>query len=217
MNNETKICYLILRKVTKLTADFTYYFTYLSISANRGISMTPTSQLHQTTPELQLQEFFRVSEGEWHSERRYYTLPDGETQDIETLIKVNFLETGHQDLIKLAAKHQLSEAEALLCGTSISWQSYEAESGRKKSAGSTIFGVRGEILYRDRGFATPKPVTAQYRMLNPQTLYLRTEYNGSVFEEELKQIGYKYRTRCTIISRAGEQQMIGQYLEKRIL
>ncbi|MEH2096143.1 phycobiliprotein lyase, partial [Nostoc sp.] len=40
--------------------------------------------------------------------------------------------------------------------------------------------------------------------------------NGSVFEEELKLIGSKYRTRQTIISRAGEQLMIGQYLEKRV-
>jgi hypothetical protein len=51
---------------------------------------------------------------------------------------------------------------------------------------------------------------------NPQTLCLRTEYNGSVFEEELKLIGDRYRTRQTIIARAGEQQTIGQYLEKRV-
>ncbi|MCT7949636.1 phycobiliprotein lyase [Ancylothrix sp. C2] len=179
--------------------------------------MTPISQLSQTTAEAQLREFFRASEGQWRSERRYYTLPDGETQEIESLIKVKFLEAGHEDLIELAAKHQLSEGEVLLCGTRVSWKSHETVSGRKKSAGSTLFGVRGNLLYRDRGFATPKPVTAEYRMPNPQTLCLRTEYNGSVFEEELKQIGYKYRTRQTIISRAGEQQMIGQYLEKRIL
>ena len=74
----------------------------------------------------------------------------------------------------------------------------------------------GNILYRDRGFAISKPVTAQYYFSNPKTLCLRTEYNGSVFEEELKLIGSKYRTRQTIISRAGEQLMIGQYLENRI-
>ncbi|MDB9379302.1 phycobiliprotein lyase, partial [Nodularia sphaerocarpa] len=87
---------------------------------------------------------------------------------------------------------------------------------RKESQGSTLFGVLGNILYRDRGFATSKPVTAKYYFPNPKTLCLRTEYNGSVFEEELKLIGSKYRTRQTIISRAGEQLMIGQYLEKRI-
>ncbi|WP_242715968.1 phycobiliprotein lyase [Microcoleus vaginatus] len=44
----------------------------------------------------------------------------------------------------------------------------------------------------------------------------RTEYNGSVFEEEIRQIGANYRTRQTIISRAVEHKTIGQYLEKRI-
>ncbi|NEP43050.1 MAG: phycobiliprotein lyase, partial [Okeania sp. SIO2H7] len=61
------------------------------------------------------------------------------------------------------------------------------------------------------------PIIAGYHLSDPNTLCLRTEYNGSVFEEEIKQIGHKYRTRQTIISRAGEQKMIGQYLEKRIL
>jgi hypothetical protein len=82
--------------------------------------------------------------------------------------------------------------------------------------GSTLFGIGGEVMYRDRGFATSKPVTATFSFSNPETLALRTEYQGSVFEEELKLIGSKYRTRQTIISRFGEQQMIGQYLEKRL-
>jgi len=43
-----------------------------------------------------------------------------------------------------------------------------------------------------------------------------TEYNGSVFEKEIRQIGPNYRTRQTIISRAAEHKTIGQYLEKRI-
>ena len=45
---------------------------------------------------------------------------------------------------------------------------------------------------------------------------LRTEYNSNVFEEEIKLVGSKYRTRQTIISRAGEEITIGQYLEKRV-
>jgi CpeS-like protein len=84
------------------------------------------------------------------------------------------------------------------------------------SSGSTLFGIEGTIMYRDRGFATPNPVTATFSFSNPETMALRTEYQGSVFEEEIKLIGEKYRTRQTIISRSGEQQMIGQYLEKRI-
>jgi hypothetical protein len=45
---------------------------------------------------------------------------------------------------------------------------------------------------------------------------LKTEYGGSCFEEEIKLIGQKYRTRQNIISRSGEEVMIGQYLEQRI-
>ncbi len=84
------------------------------------------------------------------------------------------------------------------------------------SKGSTIFGIGGEVMYRDRGFATPKPITAIFSLSNPETLALRTQYQGSVFKEEVKLIGSKYRTRQTIISRFGEQQMIGQYIEKRL-
>jgi hypothetical protein len=84
------------------------------------------------------------------------------------------------------------------------------------SKGRTLFGAKGNILYRDRGFATTDPVSAVVTFSNPDTMALRTEYNNSVFEEEVKLVGTRYRTRQTIISRAGEQQMIGQYLEKRI-
>ena len=45
---------------------------------------------------------------------------------------------------------------------------------------------------------------------------LRTEYSANVFEEEIKLVGSKYRTRQTIISRAGQEITIGQYLEQRI-
>ena len=65
-------------------------------------------------------------------------------------------------------------------------------------------------------FATPKPVIAICSFANPQTMTLRTEYNANVFEEEIKLVSQKYRTRQTIISRAGEEITIGQYLEKRL-
>lgn len=168
--------------------------------------------------ESQITEFFRHSEGQWLSERRYYTLPEGDTQETTTSLTVKFLEQGSPDLIKLAQLHELNNPEtAMISGSLVSWMSKDSISGQKQSQDSTVFGVKGSILYRDRGFATVKPVTAQYYLSNPNTLCLRTEYNGSVFEEEIKQIGHKYRTRQTIISRAGEQKMIGQYLEKRIL
>ncbi len=180
--------------------------------------MTLQLQLTQTDSESlkYVAEFFQQSAGQWHSQRRYYTLPDGETKEMVSLISVEFLEQGCAQLQKLAQLHELNHPDILTCGSYVAWESTDSVSGRKQSKGSTLFGVFGTTLYRDRGFATPKPVTAQYYFSNPQTMCLKTEYNGSVFEEELKLIGHNYRTRQTIISRAGEQQMIGQYLEKRI-
>ncbi len=172
--------------------------------------------LTPSTTESLIADFFQKSEGQWHSDRRYYTLPDGITQEVVSIIKVRFLEPSSPELVELAKLHQLPEINALTCGSEVSWESRDSASGRKKSAGSTQFGARGNILYRDRGFLTRDPVQATFYFVNPQTLCLKTEYNGSVFEEELKLIGDRYRTRQTIISRAGEQQTIGQYLEKRI-
>lgn len=179
--------------------------------------MTSRLQLAQTADEyLKVAEFFQQSAGKWRSERRYYTLPAGETKEMVSLITVRFLAQGCAQLQNLAQLHELSDLDILTCGSYVAWESTDSVSGRKQSKGSTIFGVLGMMLYRDRGFATPKPVTAQYYFPNPQTMCLHTEYSGSVFEEELKLIGHNYRTRQTIISRAGEQQMIGQYLERRI-
>lgn len=179
--------------------------------------MTSQLQLAQTDSDsLKIAQFFQQSAGQWRSERRYYTLPDGETKEMVSLITIRFLEQGSAELQHLADLHQLNDPNILTCGAKVKWDSTDSVSGRKQSRGSTVFGVLGAILYRDRGFATPKPVKAQYYFSNPQTMCLRTEYNGSVFEEELKLVGKNYRTRQTIISRAGEQQMIGQYLEKRI-
>jgi CpeS-like protein len=172
--------------------------------------------LSQTTEESLITDFFRQSVGQWRSQRRYYTLPDGKTQEMVSMIAISFLEAGAPELLKLAQMHELPPEMALVCGAEITWDSQESITGKPQSQGSTLFGVRGNVIYRDRGFATPKPITADYTFTNPQTVTLRTEYKGSTFEEELKLVGSLYRTRQTIISRAGEQQMIGQYLEKRV-
>ncbi|MGV2830325.1 phycobiliprotein lyase [Myxosarcina sp. GI1(2024)] len=161
-------------------------------------------------------EFFRKSEGNWKSQRRYYTLnKETEPQEVESFLTVSFIEAGAPELVELARLHELENLEALVCGTKVTWESNYTNQNRKSNKGSTIFGVLGNLLYRDRGFATSKPITAVCSFTNPETMCLRTEYNGSVFEEEIKLIGTNYRTRQTIISRAGQEIIIGQYLEKR--
>lgn len=159
--------------------------------------------------------FFQETAGEWRSERRYYTLSSGETQEVISQITIEFLEADHPQLRHLADLHRLGPKAPLICGACVAWESDYVGTGKKPVKGSTLFGVRGTTLYRDRGFATSQPVTAQYLFRDNHTLQLKTEYNGSSFEEEIRLIGQRYRTRQTVISRAGEQVMIGQYLETR--
>lgn len=175
------------------------------------------AQTTNTALQSLIVDFFRKSEGNWNSQRRYYSLnKSAEPQEVESNLNISFLSQGAAELIELAQSHELEDLEALVCGTKVTWKSNYTNQNRKPVIGSTVFGIQGNILYRDRGFATPKPITAIYTFANPDTMSLRTEYNSNVFEEEIKLVGTKYRTRQTIISRAGEEITIGQYLEKRI-
>lgn len=176
--------------------------------------MVMSTQRTESKIEAQAIAFFQHSVGNWQSRRRYYTLANSQTQEVVSDISITFLEGDHSELIKLGQRHELSVP--MVCGAKVTWESTYISPSKKPSVGETIFGIRGDVMYRDRGFATPKPVTAQYRFTGDRTMTLRTEYGGSSFEEELKLIGDNYRTRQTIISRAGEEIMIGQYLEKRM-
>jgi CpeS-like protein len=185
-----------------------------------------------TTVESLAVTYFQRSQGKWKSQRRYYMLnQETEPQEVESILDIKYLDRDAPELLHLAQLHQLEQPEILVCGTLVSWSSnytnrnreglslpFEGKSGMpsKASEGSTIFGISGNQLYRDRGFATNKPIIALCSFTNPDTLCLCTEYKGSVFEEEVKLVGQNYRTRQTIISRAQQEITIGQYLETRI-
>jgi hypothetical protein len=170
----------------------------------------------QVSQEQLAQDFFQRSVGQWLSKRRYYTLQSGDVKEVVSHIGVELLPAGCDELVELARLHHLDGSTQICCGARSSWDSHDTAQGRRQSRGSTVFGICGSLLLRDRGFDTPNPVTATYTMRGADTMTLRTEYEGSSFEEELRLIGTQYRTRQTVISRAGEEIMIGQYLETRV-
>ena len=178
--------------------------------------MSFVSKRVQLSTESLVEAFFQDTVGDWRSERRYYTLKSGEIQEVVSLISIQFLAPSSEALIHLAQLHELVDPHSLACGAQVTWESKYAGKSKKPVSGSTMFGIKGDILYRDRGFATAKPVTAKCTFRDARTMTLYTEYNNSSFEEEVKLIGTQYRTRQSIIKRAGEEQMIGQYLEKRL-
>ncbi len=163
----------------------------------------------------QVMAFFKASEGQWRSQRRYYTLKNNETEEVMSYLTIRYLDAESAELQELAQLHDLPDGMQMTCGSEVTWESHYEGPSRKPAVGSTRFGALDGLLYRDRGFATPKPVVARFEFRDDITMRLFTEYNKSSFEEEIKLVGDKYRTRQTIISRAGEEQMIGQYLEQR--
>lgn len=178
--------------------------------------MTSRAPLAPATPDALITDFFQHTAGEWRSERRYYTLPEGKTQEVISRVSIRYLPHGCDELIYLGRLHYLDAPDAIACGSYVTWDSTDVHTNRQISEGTTIFGAVGNRLYRDRGYATLKPVVAYFKTPDAQTLQLRTEYNGCSFEEEIKLVGSHYRTRQTIMTKAGEQQLIGQYLETRL-
>ncbi|MEO1295641.1 MAG: phycobiliprotein lyase [Cyanobacteria bacterium J06636_16] len=174
-----------------------------------------TSVLDISLDEI-VKEFFQRSTGSWRSQRRYYTLKSGEVQEVVSHLTVQALEQGCQELRQLAKTHDEANETILTSGVLTTWESNYVGPSPRQTSGSTVFGVKGKQLYRDRGFSTTKPIIAKFYMRDAGTMCLRTEYGGNVFEEEVRLVGSQYRTRQTIISRAGEEQMIGQYLETRM-
>lgn len=166
--------------------------------------------------ETLIKNFLQESNGDWCSQRRYYALPNGKIREITKTVTMRFLEQGTPELIDLAKLHELEESAQLTCGSYVEWNTVDSETGEQGSKRWTVLGSLGTTMYFGRNFPVPKLVVAEYYFRDPKTIYLWTEENGALFEEELKMIGKKYRTRQTVISRGGEQQMIAQYLEKII-
>jgi hypothetical protein len=70
-----------------------------------------------------ISDFFQRSVGEWRSERRYFTLPDGKVQEVESLITIHYLAQGCEELRSLAALHGLENETLMTCGAAVTWDS----------------------------------------------------------------------------------------------
>lgn len=171
-------------------------------------------KLIASTPST-IDAFLRRSVGIWHSQRRYYTLNSSQDPILEAVsrLEITYLDGDRPELVALAEKHQQPQSFRFDCGAQITWTSTYTNVERKPLEGTTLFGIHGQLMYRDRGFSTPHPIVATFDMPSPDLMHLQTRYDGAKFEEEIKFIGQKHRTRQTIISKYGQEVMIGQYLE----
>ena len=171
-----------------------------------------------STSDSVISAFLQRCVGSWRSQRRYYTFNSSKNPilEAESYLDIIFLEGDRPALQDLAQRHQLAGSNPFTCGAQVTWHSNYTNVQRKPMDGHTIFGIKDDKMYRDRGFSTPKPVVATFQMPKAKILHFTTSYGGSTFEEEIKFVSDLHRTRQTIITKAGEESMIGQYLETRI-
>ncbi|MEO1187358.1 MAG: phycobiliprotein lyase, partial [Cyanobacteria bacterium J06636_27] len=81
--------------------------------------MTSPMKILQIAETTLIAEFFQESVGTWSSERRYYTLPDGKTKEVASIITIRFLEAGCDELLELARMHELDESRIMTCGAEV--------------------------------------------------------------------------------------------------
>ncbi|MBW4614048.1 MAG: phycobiliprotein lyase [Desmonostoc vinosum HA7617-LM4] len=174
------------------------------------------TQLVSKLEESLIKTFLKETDGNWCSERRYHALPHGKIKEITKTVTMRFVDQGSPELIELAKLHELDEDVALTCGSYVEWNNVDSQTGEQGARRWTVLGTHGTTMYFGRNFPVPKLVVAEYYFRDPKTIYLWTHENGALFEEELRLIGKNYRTRQTIISRGGEQQMIALYMERLI-
>jgi hypothetical protein len=105
--------------------------------------VTSLLNLTQTTDVSLIANFFQQSEGRWKSERRYYTLPEGETKEVVSIITIRFLAPNSPELCHLATLHGIDET-LLTCGAEVLWDSHDSATGKPQSEGSTLFGAGGQ-------------------------------------------------------------------------
>lgn len=141
-------------------------------------------------------DWFKRSEGEWISNRRYYYESSGKNQ-----------------LVKSDLLVELSDAESGEFRVKLIWDS----TGDSSSQGEMIceFDSDSSTLYRNIGYMTSSPTNSHVTMLDDDTILFKTEYDGMVFREEIRLIDEDIRLRQTLGWKNNTVMLAGQYYEKR--
>ncbi len=153
-------------------------------------------------------EFFKLSAGEWFSQRTIHNLVSGELQAGKSEVNVEILEKTHPTLIKLCEQNQVNSSVTELIGVKISWNG-TINKEQVKDVGSTMLILipnsenlnQGELL-QDRGNGNSKKISSRYIMGKDDVLTLITESEGLYAEERLWYLIPNLRLRTSVVNRS---------------
>lgn len=152
-------------------------------------------------------EFFKLSAGQWFSQRTIHNLVSGELQAGKSDVSIDILAKTDPIVIKLCEQHQVDPNLVELAGVRITWNG-TSNREQAKDVGSTFLipipnsddRHQGKLL-QDRGDGNSQKMTGRYIMGSDDVLTMITESDGFYAEERLWYLMPNLRLRTSIIKR----------------
>jgi len=159
---------------------------------------------------MDVMDFFRLSAGQWNSQRTTHHLPFRRAELGGSTITVEALEAQHPSVIDICQLHQVDPTTAV-GGAMVTWQGAMAwDRDEENHEGSTVFALvpdgdrpgMGQLL-RERGYAEVVPVIGRYEVDDDEGLLLTTEYETMSSVERFWFANPNLRLRTSVVKRFG--------------
>lgn len=169
-------------------------------------------------------DFFRLSAGQWNSQRTTHHLPFRRAELGGSVIAVEALEAGDPSVVDICQLHQVDPALAV-GGALVTWQGSMAwDKEDENHEGRTVFALvpdadnpqKGQLL-RERGYAEIVPVIGQYEIDAEGGLLLTTEYETMSSVERFWFANPNLRLRTSVVKRFGGFSTASFCAESRLL
>lgn len=155
-------------------------------------------------------DFFRLSAGQWQSQRTTHHLPFRRAELGGSTITVEALEADHPSVVEICQLHDVDPGLAV-GGAFVKWQGSMAwDREDEDHTGTTVFALvpdpenpkEGNLL-RERGYAEIVPVIGRYQVDDEEGLVLTTEYETMSSIERFWFPQPNLRLRTSVVKRFG--------------
>ncbi len=155
-------------------------------------------------------DFFRLSAGQWNSQRTTHHLPFRRAELGGSIIAVEALEAEDPSVVEICQLHSVDPALAV-GGALVTWQGSMAwDKDDENHEGRTVFSLvpdadnpkTGQLL-RERGYAEIVPVIGRYEIDDEGGLLLTTEYETMSSIERFWFANPNLRLRTSVVKRFG--------------
>ncbi|TVQ10103.1 MAG: phycobiliprotein lyase [Leptolyngbya sp. DLM2.Bin27] len=159
---------------------------------------------------MDVMDFFRMSAGQWNSQRTTHHLPFRRAELGGSNILVEALAAAHPSVIEICQLHDVDPALAV-GGAYVTWHGAMAwDKDDENHQGSTVFALvpdaddpkQGQLL-RERGYAEIVPVIGRYEIDGEDGLLLITEYETMSSIERFWFANPNLRLRTSVVKRFG--------------